>query len=197
MRKFHSLFHIWRRASRLRRQHGVEPDASLSLRALEQREVARDQEYRNQLEAEEEDRIERLLEKRKLIQERLALRKQNKESGVKEKLIDQVLAGGDFESRSQHLNDSRLALELEAHLRRHRQRERRLLQRWRESLPLVVRQALVLDHWVNLLPKQPLRVAVVSRCQCCPPRAPVPQIPPLRSQPAVLYPDQDPPSPMT
>jgi hypothetical protein len=48
-------------------------------------QVARDQAYREQLDAEEEDRIERLLEKRRLIQERLAARNQGRDDKAQQR----------------------------------------------------------------------------------------------------------------
>ena len=90
-----------------------------------------------------------------LVQRRNAARAQVE--ARKPTLAEEVLGEREFASRAQHLEDARMTGELGRLLARHRRRERALLVQWREMLPGLVQQAVMLDHWSGL-PTEELRV---------------------------------------
>ena len=90
-----------------------------------------------------------------LVQRRNAARAQVE--ARKPTLAEEVLGEREFASRAQHLEDARMTGELGRLLARHRRRERALLVQWREMLPGLVQQAVMLDHWSGL-PTDELRV---------------------------------------
>ena len=149
MRKFHRAVNIWKGSARARTRLKIQPDPTLSLRAREQREIARESGIREEIEAEQQLRMDAKVARKLLLERRHAWRFA-RQAQEQQSLVEQVLQAAEFESRAQHLDDLHMAKQLAKHLRRHRQRERQLLERWRESLPWLVRQALVLDHWTGL-----------------------------------------------
>jgi hypothetical protein len=150
LRKFNRTVNLWKKHAMIRNRLKVSPDPTLSVYARDQREVARENGLREEMEVHKQERMEAKEARKLLLERRHAWRYANQVQQEETRLIDQMLQASEFESRAQHLDDLFMAKQLAKHLRRHRQRERQLLERWRESLPSLVRQALVLDHWTGL-----------------------------------------------
>jgi hypothetical protein len=150
LRKFNRTVNLWEKHAMIRNRLKVSPDPTLSVYARDQREVARENGLREEMEVHKQERMEAKEARKLLLERRHAWRYANQVQQEETRLVDQMLQASEFESRAQHLDDLFMAKQLAKHLRRHRQRERQLLERWRESLPSLVRQALVLDHWTGL-----------------------------------------------
>ena len=154
MRKFHRIFHMWKRHGVLRTRLSMSPDPTLSLRAKEKRFVGRRRRIQAQMDLEKLMVVKTKTARKEELQRRHAnLHEDQVASGHLVKgltLLDEVLGPADYESRAQHLDDIRMATELDKHLRRHRQGERRALELWRKTVPDLMHEALELDHWTGL-----------------------------------------------
>ena len=150
LRKFNRIVSVWKKQAMMRHRLKVSPDPTLSVYARDQREVARENGLRVEMEVHKQERMDAKEARTLLLERRHAWRYANQVQQEEASLVDQMLQASEFESRAQHLDDLHMAKQLAKHLRRHRQLERQLLERWRESLPSLVRQALVLDHWTGL-----------------------------------------------
>ena len=128
---------------------------ALSLRAQERRQVLKQAEIDARLRADVEQTVRDKAARKLLVQRRNAARAQVE--ARKPTLAEEVLSEREFASRAQHLEDARMTGELGRLLARHRRRERALLVQWREMLPGLVQQAVMLDHWSGL-PTDELRV---------------------------------------